>query len=432
MRIVVKSNAGRVGLAAVEGVVFVLLTFWVGKAYFAEVVSRTLTADNLRLATRLDPDDSDYHLGLGRLYQYSLTDINPTEAIAELTLAAEKSPFDAQPWLDLGAAQELAGQVGDAEASLRRADYLAPNLPGFQWAIANFFLLHGNVDESLRHFRIVLAGTPQYNAIIFSTAWKAVGNADEILAKVIPDNVNPQIGYMYYLAGQKKVDDAQKVWARVAANPETFTAHEVAPYIDFLLRSHESEDAYRDWTDLEKRGLVKAPSEPGNLVRDGDFETETAGFGFGWNFYPPQGVYVGLDTTTFHSGARALLIRFPGKVNYFFRNVCQNVRVSPGLDYRARAFMKTDGITTNSGPRLEVLDPYDPKQLDLLSDQLTGTNAAWSLLTVNFTTKPDTRLVEVCVTRLPSDKLDNLIEGRVWVDDVSLVKVEPDPMHSRP
>lgn len=425
MQIVLKSGVARIGLAALEGVVFLLLTFWVGKAYFADVVSHRLTADDLRLATRLDPGDSEYHLSLGRIYQYSLTDINPSQALAQLTLAAEKSPFNAQAWLDLGAAQEIEGHIDDAEASLRRVDYLAPQLPQFQWAIANFFLLRGNVDESLRHFRIVLAGTPQYDGIIFSTAWKAVGNADEILARVIPDSVRAQISYMDYLVSQKKYDDAQKVWRRVAASHESFSTQVAEPLIDTLLAVKMPEEAYRDWLDLQNRGLVSAPSEPGSLVSDGDFEGEITNFGFGWRVSPPPGVYVGLDSTNFHSGGHSLFIRFPGKGNYLFQ-VCEDLKVSPRESYRARGYMKTEDITTNSGPRLEIFDPYNQRAFDLFSDQLTGTNAAWTLLTLNFTTKPETNVVELCVARMPSDKLDNLISGKVWVDDVTAVKVEPD------
>jgi len=432
MQITIKSSAARIGMAALEGVAFLLLTFWVGKAYFANVVSHRVTADDLRLATRLDPNDSEYHLELGRIYQYSLTDIDTSQAIAELRLAAEKSPFDAQPWLDLGAAQEIAGRVDDAEASLRRADYLAPRLPGFQWAIANFFLLHGDVNEALRHFRIVLAGTNQYDGMIFSTAWKAVGNGDEILAKLIPDNARPEVSYMYYLAGQNKPAEAQKVWQRLVAGHEGFSARIVGPYIDSLLNFHMPDDAYNDWIDLQKRGLVAPPSEPGNLNYDGDFENDITNFGFGWRFFPPPGLYIGLDSTTFHSGGRSVLIRFPGKENYLFRNVCEDVKVSPRETYRARGFMRTEGITTNSGPRLEAYDPYDLKRLDAFSDQLLGTNAAWTLLSITFTTKPETRLVNLCVTRFPSDKLDNLIKGKVWVDDVSVVKAEADPMGDRP
>src|SRR6516165_7228648 len=147
MDLMIKSKAARLILAAFEVADFLLMTFWVGKTYLADVVSRRLDVDNLRVATQLDPGNADYHIDLGRIYQYSLTDINAPAAIEELNRAAELNPFDAQTWLDLGAAQEIQGQLDQAESSLRRADYLAPKLPRFQWAIGNFFLLRGNVDE---------------------------------------------------------------------------------------------------------------------------------------------------------------------------------------------------------------------------------------------------------------------------------------------
>src|SRR5579863_8526087 len=188
MRLILRRLPSRLVLILVESAAFIALTVWAGKVYLGDVVSRRANAENLGLASQLDPGDSEYHLKLGRLYEYSLTDVNPTRAIEELSRAAQLSPMDAQTWLDLGAAQEVAGRIDDASVSLRRADYLAPTQPGFQWAIANFFLLHGDTNEAMRHFKVVLAGTGQYNQIIFDTAWKAVGNGKEILSSLIPDN----------------------------------------------------------------------------------------------------------------------------------------------------------------------------------------------------------------------------------------------------
>src|ERR1051326_5371438 len=178
MRLTLRNVPSRLGLILVESAAFVVLTVWTGKVYLGDVVSRRANVENLGLASQLDPDNSEYHLKVGRLYQYSLTDINPAKAIEELSRAAQLSPLDAQPWLDLGAAQEVAGRIDDASVSLRRADYLAPTQPGFQWAIANFFLLHGDTQEAMRHFKVVLAGTGEYNEIIFNTAWKAIGNGN--------------------------------------------------------------------------------------------------------------------------------------------------------------------------------------------------------------------------------------------------------------
>jgi hypothetical protein len=87
--------------------------------------------------------------------------------------------------------------------------------------------------------------------------------------------------------------------------------------------------------------------------------------------------------------------------------------------------MRTAKITTDSGPRLEVRDPYDPSALDKLSDDLEGTHFGWTTLALDFTTGPKTEVIVVAIRRLPSGKLDNLIAGEVWVDDVSLTTQTP-------
>jgi tetratricopeptide (TPR) repeat protein len=423
MRVVVKSLPVKLVLIAIESAAFALLTVWVGKAYFADVVSRRLDAEDLTLATRLDPGESDYHLKLGRIYQYSLSDIDPSRAIAELTRAAQLSPMDAQPWLDLGAAQVVAGQIDQATISLRQADYLAPNLPGFQWAIANFFLLHGNTSEAMSHFKAVLAGTRRYDGVIFTTAWKAVGDGDQILAALIPDRPETEFSYLYFLIGQNKAPEARKVWERIASSSSSFDPRASAVYMDWLMGAHQPDEAYSVWNDLRKRKLLTESAAPGNLVLNGDFEQGIENFGFGWRidgFYP--GVYVSQDSTIFHSSGHSVMIAFTGKGNLAYQGFHQWIKVTPGVAYHASVYMKTAGITTDSGPRLQVFDTLNPPALNAFSDQLTGTNAGWTLLTLDFKPKEE-HYVTVCITRGPSGKLDNNISGKVWVDDVSIAPV---------
>ncbi|HUI40928.1 MAG TPA: hypothetical protein VL523_03060 [Terriglobia bacterium] len=427
MQLALKSKGLRLVMVAAEAAIFLMLSLWISRAYFASVVSHKLSVENLRLAARLDPGDSDYHVQLGRIYQYSLTDIDPTRATDELSRAAQLDPMDAQPWLDLGAAEEVGGQIDQAASCLRRADYLAPHLPGFQWAIANFFLLHGDVSEAVRHFKVVLDGSRNYDSMIFITAWKAIGDGDKILATLIPDNVETQFNYLYFLLGQKKFPEAQKLWTRIAANHESFDPSRAAGYINFLLETRQPDQAYQAWTDLERRGLISESTTPDNLVSNGDFEGEMLNYGFGWRESAVEGVYFGLDPTIFRSGGHSLLITFGGNANLFYEGVYHFVRVEPGVSYQARVFMKTENITTDSGPRLEVQYPFNEGARPEFSDQLTGSNAAWTPLTIRFTPKTDTHFVRLCIARVPSAKLDNLIAGKVWVDDVSLAPVTGAP-----
>src|SRR5208337_3881603 len=97
-------------------------------------------------------------------------------------------------------------------------------------------------------------------------------------------------------------------------------------------------------------------------------------FGFAWRIVPMEGVYAGLDTSNYHSPSHALLVQFSGNQNVFYGHVLQYRMVSPGQAYRLHAFMKTEGITTDSGPRLQVYDAYSFAALDKSTEDLTGTS----------------------------------------------------------
>lgn len=402
--------------------VFVWLSVWVTRAYFATLVAENPKAVNIRAATLLDPGDYAYAEELGRVYQYSVNNADPELAIREFTQAARLNPYDPQTWLDLGTAFQFQGETEKAEACLRRVDELAPHIPRFQWAIANFYLLHDNVDEAFQHFKMVLEGDQGYEMEIFRTAWKASGDESKILAELVPEGSGPNLDYLNFLLSTHRLEQASAVWDRVAASPGKFDPSWASPYIDALINSDQPAKAYKVWSVLRAKGLIPVTYEATsqNLIENGDFENQPMNMGFDWRIAPVSGIYVGLDDSTFHSPAHSLLVQFPGTQNFDYHNIFQYVPVLPGHSYHLQGFMKAQGITTDSGPRLEVRDAYNPSLLDKFTDQLTGNSPAWMPLALDFKTGPKTSLLSINIARLPSQKLDNRIAGKVWVDDISL------------
>jgi len=413
---------------ATELAVFLALSLWISKTYVADEVARNPTLENLQLALRLDPNNSDYLLRLGRVFQYNLPDVDPDRATENLQRAAQLNPHEAQGWVALAAAFELRGQIKNAESCLRRADLLAPNVTDIQWSIANFFLLEGNVREAFPHFRTVLAGSSKYDQVIFNLGWKASGNASEILGQLIPGRVSTELGYLYYLLSKKRYSECESVWKRIANSSESFPASYVAAYIEGLIQARRPTDAYHVWTDLIAKGLIKPtymPTGPELLV-NGDFEEDVLNMGFDWHIRAMQGVFAGVDQTVFHSPTHSLLVQFLGKENVDYHHVFQYVRAVPGRSYRLRGLMRAEGITTDSGPRLQVRDVYDPTELLKSSEGITGSTTGWEPILLDFTAGKKTELVAVILVRPPSQKLDNLLAGRVWLDDLSL---SPLPSH---
>ena len=427
------SIVSRLAVALAGLAVFLSLTVWIARTCLADHVADDPTVKNLERATHLDPGNSKYHLRLARLAQYSLEDMNPELAMVQLNEAARLNPRDPQPWLELSAAQGFQGDVAASEASLRRADSLAPNLPPVQWVIGNFFLLQGNTDEAFRHFKTVLAGTPQYNKILFSTAWKATDDGEKILRELIPEKVGTEIDYLYYLLVQQQYAETEAVWKRIAASSEPFPPARAAGYIDLLITTQRPDEAALVWNDLQRMGVINPTYQArgGNLLVNGDFEEPLLKMGFDWRIGTHEGIYVGLDGSTFHSPSHSILITYSGNENVNLRHIFQFVRVSPGRPYRLTGFLKTEGITTDSGPRLEVRDAYDPTALHEFSEGLPGSSGGWSQLLLDFSTSPKTQLIIVGVARLPSKKLDSLIAGKVWMDDLSLTALPAEAARAR-
>ncbi len=406
----------------IEIAAFAAVLVWLTRTYLAEMVAQKPVTQNLRLATKLDPGNSDYHLQLARLLRYSLTDADPAAALEHLRRATQLNPRSPEPWLDLAGALDSEGRSTEAFTCLRHADMLAPNHPGYQWAIGNAFLLHGDIDEAFQHFKMVLAGGSEYDQILFSTAWKASGEANKILNELIPDKVETEFSYIRYLLSDKRYLEAKHVWQRLAAKSTSFLPMKAYEYLEALISAHRLDEAVSAWTDLRNKGIIKATYEATdqNLIINGDFEDGILNMGFDWRIVPIEHVNVEVDETTYRSPGRSFFIEFSGKQNVDYRNLFQYVRVSPGRSYRLHGYMKTEGITTDSGPRLEVRDAYNPDVLDKFSEDVRGSSTGWLPMTLEFDAPRQTDLLLVGVVRKHSQKFDSLIAGKVWVDDLSL------------
>lgn len=423
MRITVEGRTGQKILMVLLILGFVLSTVWIAKTYFADRAGHTLSLGSLQRASRLNPADATYHIQLGRLYQYSVTDPRSKLAIQEFQEAVKDDPYDPQAWINLAASYEFQGDTGRAEADLRHASDLAPNLPIYQWTIGNYFLLHGNTTEAFRHLKRVLAGSREYDRTVFSVAWKASSNPGQILQELIPHDLPAEFSYLDYLVARQRFSEAQPVWKRIAESSSKFDPHEAGGYIDTLIRAHHPDAAYQVWTDLQAKGLVSTPAggPNQNLITNGNFETPLLDMGFGWRMQDVPGVYAGLDTATFHSPGHSLSVQFSGKQNLNYHQIYQFVKVLPNQAYQLQAFMKTQDITSDSGPRLEVVDAYDPGALNKFTHGMTGTSGGWNPVNLDFATGPKTQLLIVALVRLPSKSEDDTaITGKVWLDDVQI------------
>ena len=99
----------------------------------------------------------------------------------------------------------------------------------------------------------------------------------------------------------------------------------------------------------------------------------------------------------------------------------QWVPVEPSTNYQFQAYLKTENISTDSGPFLvlETIGVPPNEYWERSMDNQIGSNP-WTLDHIDFRTGPNTRVIQVMLRRRFSTKFNNLMQGTVWLDNVSL------------
>jgi len=385
-------------------------------AWFA----RKNTFDSIHRAEVLDPANPEYPAQSAHQLAAKVESADAQGMVRDLENATRRGPHRAIHWANLGESYELTGRIPDAARAYQRAVDLFPKSPEINWQFANFLVRQGNAPAAAAPLREAILGDPGLRIGAFDIAWRARFLPSQVM-EIIPDRQDILSAYLDYLVQTKRFDAAAEVWKRLIATPETFDLDAAFRYFDALWLARRVGELPAIWTDLARHDPAKIHSHPGdaNLIEDGGFEEAILGGGFGWRTTPVEGAAISFDSRIAHSGARSLTIRFDGKRNLEFANVVQLVAVEPLHSYSFLVYARTNGITTDSGPRIAVYDPLDRDALSLETENLVGTSD-WEEHRLDFTTGPGTRLVVIQIIRPPSRKLDNQIAGTLWLDDVSL------------
>ncbi len=282
----------------------------------------------------------------------------------ELALRRDRvSPYR---WCDYGEALLASGDEAGARRAMSRAAELGPAVGPILMREVNFARRVGDAPGALRYGSRLLALTGEYDDAVF-TAWQRMGLA---ILPALPDRRAAR-AYLLYAA------PAREAWSWLHAKG----------YIDDKL----ADDYARVLLDRHEYAAAWAAAG------------ETAGGVFDWRTVPVPGVTVARD------GA-ALRIRFDGTANVGECGAGRLVVLEPGR-YHFEARMRTQGITTDEGVGLRVLDAT--------TASLSGDHD-WTVLSTQVEVSGAARLAEIRVVRTPSLKFDNKVAGTVWIDGVVL------------
>jgi tetratricopeptide (TPR) repeat protein len=385
-------------------------------AWAAEQVD---SVDRSRIPTVLAADESNpaLHNWAGSLYLDG-EQLQPEKAVREFTRAVDLNPRVADYLANLGRSCFITGDLGCAQQAYERSVAAAPLQPHFLNELAMYYLATGDTQQALPGFHRLLEMEPAAANSALSVCLRTV-SPDFLWNAVVHDQtkVEIRVEFLQILGEQGKGDTAQRFWADFVASRPTLSLDDTKPYLEFLESQRNYSQLIQVWHDLESLRAAGVPSrKPGNLVVNPGFEQPPTNLGLDWHLQPEQF----LDTRIVASDhGNALQLEFTVPHNAEHESAYQLVPVTPGKTYEVRGRARSEEITSDSGPRLRVVDPACDECVNVSSDGAIGTSE-WHKLSASFTAGLATQLVRISVWRPRGRSFPTEISGRFWLDDVSL------------
>lgn len=387
----------------------------VATVYRAQRFADSSQVEGLERAIRLSPHDAEFPHLLG--LRLSASDQDDAGAIVNFRKAVTLNPNSGRYWLDLASVYQVTGNREEENEAVQSALNAEPGNPEIAAEAAQDFLVAGDEDRALPLFRQALEQNPEAAQAVLPVCWRETRDANLLLAKAIPANPELQLTFLRMLTAQKETAAASQVWEYLVASHKSFQPQLSFFYFDYLLKEHDVASFDRSWHELA--GLVpdmRAYLPNDNLMVNAGFEHPLLNSGFDWRYEPAEHIAAGIDDKVAHSGAHSLSLSYDGSPGYD-AGWKQFVPVQANTDYEFSVWIKSENVISSSGPRIAIGDAYSDANL-LLTDDVLDTHP-WQELKGTLRVPAGTELLVVTITRAPANAR---IRGRVWIDDLRLVK----------
>ena len=377
--------------------------------------------DDWPRASQIEPADAENWYRLGRYRQLDFEHSDLPLAITDYRRAVELDPHSPYYKLDLASALEMAGNDVEAEKYFREAQDIYPISAEVSWRYGNFLLRQQSLPKAYAEIHRAVLVDSKLLPLAVSRAWRSDPDVRVLLDQVLPNTVEGDWEALSYLVQAQEIAAALTVWKHLIGLKPTIDWKKVYAFIDLMTNRNHFDEAGSVWKQaLAAEGTFPLASPADSLVFDGGFESDPSNGGFGWRQQNVEGADFDFDTEEKHSGSRSARIIFDRTQNLSFAHLYQWVLVAPSTRYRFRGYLRTDHISTDSGVRFEIKDSRPPNDLDVLTQNETGT-IPWTMEETEFTTGPQTRLIYIVLRRAPGAHFDNKISGTVWIDDVAVL-----------
>jgi tetratricopeptide (TPR) repeat protein len=356
--------------------------YWTARVALSDWVYLEWNAQAIRRAVRLAPGNAEYYSGWA--------EIEPDRAVTALEMAVALNPANSLLRIELGQAAEEKGDYRKAEASLLRAVEMNHNFAP-RWVLSDFYFHRRDAERFWPAVKAALATSYDDISVLFRNCWALSSDPQTILEKAIPDRPAVLTQYLVYLLGERRIEAAEPVAARVLAKPDKDAAGALLTYCDQLLEAGRDGPAVAVWNGLSRQGLIPYPAasvEAGKLT-NGEFGRPSVGECFDWRFSSPDGVDLG------RVGKPAVVyIGLSGNQAQSLDLLSQYVPLLPDRDYELSVKYRATGMQEESGLMCRLVPPGGG---DLLQETglLPGGDQVERDLVFRFRTRANTTLARL-------------------------------------
>lgn len=387
----------------------------------AQSLADTLDVAKVQYAIRLDPAMPEFHNKLGLLYLAGQSG-TAQDAVQELQRAVDLNPNVARYWSWLAKGCYVAGDQSCADHAYQRATELAPSKPLYTWEAAVNHVLAGRRVEAATYAGRFVRLQPDRAGEAFYLLEGGFHDYEFIWHEVVRSSgdLKVSMAFLAFLTQRTQYDVAARYWQELISTKSDLSFLQAKPYLECLLAAGRYREARDVWNYLLETRSIQRPRDYSkeNLIFNGGFEQLPLEAGFDWRCQQQIYMSVNLDDRNAHTGSYALRVDFTAPSNSEYEPIHELVPVIPGQAYTVRAYVRSNKITSDSGPRLRIVDPNCPTCLSIASDGVTGTTE-WHSLEVSFTSS-QTEVVRISVWRPRSRSFPMEITGQFWIDDVVL------------
>jgi tetratricopeptide (TPR) repeat protein len=380
----------------------------------------------------LEPGDAEAWDILGRFRQLDFVAGDPNEAIKDFQRAIHDNPLSAYYWMNLAGAYEATGNVSEARVAFEHAQTVYPLSAQVAWNYGNFLLREQQWAEGYAQIQLAVRADPALLPLAISRTWRSNHDVDTLLNQVLPADVNAYLQTLDFFASIHEAEPGLRVWRRLMSLGKPVALARSFSFLDELIREDRSADAQRIWREaLNAAGLPHEEPGNGSLIWDGNFAGDFPNGGLGWRWNNPLGATIDFDAAPPGRSGRSVRLDFGGGSNLGLEYPLEYVPVEPNRTYYFHAYLRTEGISTESGMRFAIYDPNHTGIVPVETENLTGDNS-WTTAELAVSTGAQTHFLVVHLYRGTSRLFENKLSGTAWIADVSLLPAVADAGRPQP